>query len=160
DNAVLIVTGQFDPDQTLEWIHQSFAPIPKPTRTLPPSYTVEPVQQGARSVTLRRRGGGPIILTQYHIPAGASPDTTALSLAANMLTEAPSGYLTRKLVDASLPTSVFGHAIERSKPGDILFGAQIPPGADPDTALQVLETSPEDLPDEALTEASLTRIRT
>ncbi|MDN5842632.1 MAG: insulinase family protein [Alcaligenaceae bacterium] len=159
DNAVLIVTGQFDPQQTLEWIHQSFAPIPKPDRTLPPSYTVEPVQQGARSVTLRRRGGGAIILTQYHIPAGASPKTTALSLAAGMLTEAPAGYLTRQLVDTGLATSVFGYAMERTQPGDIMFGAQIASGADPDAALHVLETSLESLPDEALTEASLTRIR-
>lgn len=160
DNAVLIVTGQFDPQQTLEWIHQSFAVIPKPTRTLPPSYTVEPVQQGARSVTLRRHGGGPIILTQYHIPAGASPKSTALSLVASMLTEAPSGYLTRQLVDTGLTTGVFGYAMERTQPGDIMFGAQIAPGADPDAALQVLETSLESLPDEALSEASLARIRT
>ncbi|MBV6273079.1 insulinase family protein [Alcaligenaceae bacterium CGII-47] len=160
DNAVLIVTGQFDPAQTLQWIQESFARIPRPTRALLPGYTVEPVQQGARAVTLRRPGGSPIIAAQYHIPAGNSADYAALDLAANMLTDTPSGLLTRKLVDTGLVSSAFGFAAALAQPGYALFGAQLEPGADPDKALTTLEAELENLPPDALDSAGLERART
>src|SRR4029450_7331677 len=54
DNAVLLIAGKFDEAQALTLISQSFGPIPKPKPTLPVFYTVEPTQDGERSVTLRR----------------------------------------------------------------------------------------------------------
>jgi zinc protease len=59
DNAVLIVTGRFDPSATLTTITNAFGKIPRPQRTLPPEYTVEPVQDGERLVELRRHGHVP-----------------------------------------------------------------------------------------------------
>src|SRR5690625_1602149 len=50
DNAVLIVSGRFDPDTTLDYIAKVFGAIPKPTRTLNPEYTIEPVQDGPRKI--------------------------------------------------------------------------------------------------------------
>ena len=60
DNAVLIVSGQFDAESTLDHISQQFGAIPKPQRILPPEYTQEPVQHGPRSVVVRRQGGSPL----------------------------------------------------------------------------------------------------
>ena len=56
DNAMLVVAGKFDPDKTLGWIKDTFGAIPKPTRTLYPTYTEEPTQDGEREVVLRRVG--------------------------------------------------------------------------------------------------------
>ena len=42
-------------------VAQSFGAIPRPTRTLEKTYTVEPTQDGERSVTLRRVGDNPQI---------------------------------------------------------------------------------------------------
>lgn len=159
DNAVLIVAGQFDPAQTLQWIRESFARISRPTRVLLPSYTVEPVQQGPRAVTVRRPGGSPIIAAQYHIPAGSSADYIALDLAVDMLTDTPSGFLTRKLVDTGLVSSAFGYTAGLAQPGYALFGAQLEPGADPDKALGTLESDLEKLPADALDSAALERTR-
>src|SRR5690606_35514091 len=85
DNAVLIVSGRFDPAATLQTIAQAFDKIPRPERTLPVEYTVEPVQDGERQVTLRRHGGSPLIAALYHAPASESPDFTALDLGVNIL---------------------------------------------------------------------------
>ena len=52
DNAVLIVTGKFDPAGVLTQISRYFGAIPKPARVLEPTWTVEPVQDGPRTVTL------------------------------------------------------------------------------------------------------------
>ena len=57
---MLIVAGKFDPEPTLALIAKYFGPIPKPTRTLPPIYTAEPVQDGERTVTLRRVGNSQV----------------------------------------------------------------------------------------------------
>ncbi|HLR78532.1 MAG TPA: pitrilysin family protein, partial [Burkholderiaceae bacterium] len=68
DNASLIVSGRFEIEDTLGIIADAFAPISRPDRVLPPEYTVEPVQDGERRVTLRREGGSPLIMALYHIP--------------------------------------------------------------------------------------------
>ena len=59
DNALLIVAGKFDEAKTLAMVAELFGAIPKPTRTLEKTYTVEPTQDGERSVTLRRVGDTP-----------------------------------------------------------------------------------------------------
>ena len=69
DNAVLIVAGKFDVDATLGLIAKYFGPIPKPTRTLPTIYTLDPVQDGERTVTLRRVGNSKFV--GAHVPHGA-----------------------------------------------------------------------------------------
>jgi 16S rRNA U516 pseudouridylate synthase RsuA-like enzyme len=56
DDAVLVVAGKFDEASALQTIQNTFGAIPRPTRVLDPSYTVEPVQDGERAVTLRRNG--------------------------------------------------------------------------------------------------------
>ncbi len=160
DNAVLIVTGRFDPAQALAWIVEDFGPIARPDRDLPAEYTVEPVQQGARSVTLRRPGGSPLILALYHSPAGASPEATALTIGADMLADAPSGPLYRALVDAGLASGVFGDMRRLAQPGYMAFGAQLQPGADAQKALDILESTVEGQGVDALDQAALDRART
>jgi zinc protease len=160
DNATLIVTGRFDAQQTLQWIVRDFGPIARPDRALPPEYTVEPVQQGARSVTLRRIGGSPIALAQYHLPEAASDAYTALSIGAAMLADTPAGPLYQALVAKGLASNVFGFARAMKQPGYAVFGAQIQPGADPRAALSALEHGLETDGVGRLDQAALDRIRT
>ncbi|MGZ9076042.1 MAG: M16 family metallopeptidase, partial [Burkholderiaceae bacterium] len=56
DNAVLIVAGKFDEGRALGWIAQAFGKIPKPKRSLPAFWTVEPTHDGERTFTVRRAG--------------------------------------------------------------------------------------------------------
>lgn len=160
DNAVLIVTGRFEAPQVLQWIQQDFGPIARPTRRLPAEYTVEPVQQGARSVTLRRIGGSPLAIVQYHLPAAASDAYTALSLGADMLADSPAGPLYRALVPDGQASDVFGFARGMQQPGYAVFGAQLQPGADPQAALETLERTLEAGGIAQLDQAALDRNRT
>lgn len=160
DNAVLIVAGRFDPHQALQWIAQDFGSMARPTRTLPREYTIEPVQQGARAVTLRRIGGSPIAIAQYHIPEAASDAFTALSIGSDMLADSPSGPLYQALVQSGEASTVFGFARAMKQPGYMIFGAQLQPGTDAQAALHTLETTLESDGIARLDEASLTRART
>ena len=159
DNAVLIVSGKFDVAETLATIADAFGPIPRPDRTLPPEYTVEPVQDGERAVTLRRQGGTPLIAALYRAPATADPDFTALELGVDILSDTPSGRLYHRLVRENLAAETFGFSATMRRPGYVFFGGVLEPGMDQDKALAALTETLEGLSDEPLQEADLERSR-
>lgn len=159
DNAVLIVSGGFDPAETLQTIAQAFDKIPRPERKLPPEYTVEPVQDGERQVILRRHGGSPLIAAMYHAPAAASPDFTALDLGVGILADTPSGRLYHELVGNNLGSDVFGFAAGMNQPGYAFFGAQLEPGMDQTQALHTLDETLDSVAKQPFTQSDLDRIR-
>lgn len=159
DNAVLIISGQFDVEATLEQIAKSFNPLTKPTRPLPHEYTQEPVQDGPRTVTVRRQGGSPIVAAQYHAPAHAHPDHIAVSIGASILGDTPSGRLYKSMVDNQLATSVFGFAADQYDPSYVFFGAELQRDMDQQHALETLNQTLENLSAHPFTEAELNRIR-
>lgn len=159
DNAVLVVTGQFDPAPTLARIEQAFGPIPRPTRALPPEYTVEPAQEGAREVTLTRPGDSSIVAVQYHVAPGAHPDTAALTLLSLVLSDTPGGRLHRALVEshkAAWQTSLFEGMKD---PGLIVFAAGTSKDRSLDAVRAALLAEVEDLASRPVTQDELDRAK-
>jgi zinc protease len=124
DNAVLLVAGKFDPRRTLQLVEQKFGRIPRPSRTgamqIWSTYTVEPTQDGERTVTLRRVGDVQVVMAAYHVPAGSDSDFAAVQVLAQVLGSAPSGRLYRALVDTKKAATVGAAAFQLREPG-ILF---------------------------------------
>jgi zinc protease len=108
DNAMLVVAGKFDQAAALAIIEKKFGAIPRPARKLPPTYTLEPVQDGERQVTLRRNGDVHIVSLAYHTVGGASPDFPVGQAALDTLVRKPSGTLYKKLVETKLAANVSG----------------------------------------------------
>src|SRR5690606_6869849 len=108
DNAVLLVAGKIDEAKTLGWINQYFGKIPKPTRVLQPTYTVEPTQDGERFVELKRTGDVQTVACAYHIPSGSHPDYPAIDVLNEVLNNEPSGRLYQGLVKTGKASSVWG----------------------------------------------------
>ncbi len=106
DNAMLVVAGKFDEQKALKWIADSFGKIPRPKRKLIPTYTEEPVQDGERTVMVRRVGGVPIVMAGYHVPAGPHPDFPAVDVLTTVLGDSPSGRLYKALVETKKAASV------------------------------------------------------
>ncbi|MEO6049916.1 MAG: pitrilysin family protein [Pyrinomonadaceae bacterium] len=125
DNAVLLVAGKFDEAKTLDLVKKYFGVIPKPTRVLPPNYTIEPTQDGERTVTVRRTGDTQVLMTGYHVPPGAHPDAAAIGVLAEILSSAPSGRLYKSLVESKKVSSVFGFVFQTKEPDYILFGSEL-----------------------------------
>jgi len=117
DNAVLVVAGAIDPAKTLTMIAQSFGTIPRPTRKLDQTYTVEPVQDGERYVELRRVGKGKNIMIAYHTPAFAHPDDGVIEVMEGILTPGGSGRLYKALVETKKALSVGMGIMELHDPG-------------------------------------------
>jgi zinc protease len=125
DNAVLIVAGRVDEARTLALIDQFFSPIAKPSRTLPRLYTVEPTQDGERSVTLERVGNVQYAAVGYHLPAGSDPDFAAVDLLTHVLGNAPSGRLYKELVEPKLATRIFSVDYQFHDPSYAIFTAEV-----------------------------------
>jgi len=160
DNATLIVSGKFDPARVMGWIEQSFGRITKPKRSLPRLYTIDPVQDGERSVTLRRVGGVAQVMLGYHAPAGPDPDYPAMELISLIVGDSPSGRAHKRLVEPGIASTVYSEALAMAEPGVILFGAQFSSGQDPARGAQDLVQVVEGLGAEPVTGEEFKRAQT
>ena len=125
DNAVLVVAGKIDEPKTLALVQRHFGPIPKPTRQLRRTYTAEPVQDGERSVTLRRAGDIQALMAAFHIPAGTHEEYPAIELAARVLGDAPSGRLYKALVETKKASGAGSFAFQLKDPGVLVVQATV-----------------------------------
>src|SRR5262249_9022800 len=80
DDAVLVITGRLDDSKTLQMVADSMGKLPKPTRLLDQTYTVEPAQDGERFVALQRVGEGQNVMVAYHAVSASHPDARALQV--------------------------------------------------------------------------------
>jgi zinc protease len=159
DNAVLIVAGKFDVDPTLAAIAKYFGPIPKPTRKLPDIYTVDPVQDGERTVTLRRAGNSKFLGMMFHTVRGADPDYVATDVLGDVLTDEPAGRLYKALVETHKAAAVEAWGGAQHDPGTLTFFAQIPEGDEIAPARDAMFATFEDLKKNPITEAEVERMR-
>lgn len=159
DNATLTVSGKFDPKRVLQWVGGSFGAIPKPTRALPVLYTLDPVQDGERSVTLRRVGGTPLIQAGYHVPAGPTRDYAAVELLTLILGDTPSGRLYKRLTQKQLASDVGSYSFALSDPGAMFVDAKLAPGQDVDKARAELLATVESIAREPITADELARAK-
>jgi zinc protease len=130
DNATLVVSGKFDPAKTMAWVQRHLGALPKPKRALPRLYTLDPVQDGERSITLRRIGGTPQVMAAYHVPPGPHPDFAAVELLGSILSDAPAGRLHKALVETGRAAGSWAWAADLADPGLLMVGLQLAGGQD------------------------------
>ncbi len=155
DNATLIVAGDFDPGEAAEIIADSFGAVPAPERELPRIYTVEPVQDGERLVTLRRVGEQSLVMAAYHIPAGVTMENTALDALSRVLADSSRGRLYRKMIEPGIAAGSSARADAFAFPGLFTLNATVPVGGDSQEVLNTLLEVAEGIGDEPITEEEL-----
>ncbi len=126
DNATLIVAGKFDEKKALDYVSQYFAPIPKPSRVIDLTYTVEPAQDGERFVELKRSGDSKVIGALYHTAPFADKDYAALDALSEILTSDPSGYLYKAFIDTHKAASVYAWQPTVRDASYMYFGLEVP----------------------------------
>lgn len=157
DNAVLLVSGKFDEKKALANVQKYFGPIPKPTRVIQPTYTMEPAQDGERNISLRRTGDIQYIGMAYHTPSVADKDYVANYALIEILTNNPSGILYKKLIDTKLASGVNGYTQTLYDPGFSYFQVDVPKDKSIDSARQALFTTADAIGTMNITEEDLTR---
>lgn len=125
DNAVLTVVGKIDEEKTLKLINEKFGMVPRPAREIPPTYTMDPTQDGERFVSLKRVGDVQVAMVAYHIPAGSHPDFAAVNVLSNVLSTQPSGRLYKALVDSKKASAAGAFCFQWKEPSLLLAYSQV-----------------------------------
>jgi len=160
DNAVLLVAGKIDEAATLKLVQEYFGGIPRPTRVMPAFYTVEPVQDGERLVTLRRTGDVQWAAVAYHIAPGAHEDNAAIQVLNEIMGNAPAGRLHKQLVETGKASNVFSGSLQIRDPGMAYFGAQVRNGQPLEPVLKTLTEITEKAAAKPITDEEVERART
>ena len=162
DNALLVIAGDLDVDQTLRWIEHLFGPIPTPSAPLPRVRVVEPAQTLERAYEYRAANVPlPAAEEAYHIPAASHPDAAALDVLETVLGAGRSSRLYTALVyQKQVASSAYAAADLREQPG--LFGARVTcaRGVELATARAALTEELERVCSEPPGENELARVRT
>ncbi len=99
DNAVLVVSGNFDPAQLNRWVDQYFGPIKRPSTPIPRVTVAEPVRAAPVARTVYEANTPlPAVLLSYPIPPDNAPDTPALTVLSAILSTGDSSRLYQSLV--------------------------------------------------------------
>jgi zinc protease len=149
DNAVLVITGRLDEAKTLQYVADTVGKLPRPTRKLEDTYTVEPPQDGERYVELRRVGTGQEVIVAYHAPASGHPDAAAFAVLSGIMSGGggrggrgggggAEGRLTKALVDNKLATSAGMRFEQLHDPGLVEFSANLTNDQSLDAAKQAI----------------------
>ena len=160
DNAVLIVAGRFDEAKALRMVARHFGGLRKPERELRRTYTVEPTQDGERTVTLRRSGEVQLVSAMYHVPPGTHADYAAIDVLVALINHVPSGRLHKALVESGLASSVFGYEQQQHEAGYAYFGASVRQGQPLVAARDALVATLEGFARAPVTEDEVARART
>ena len=164
DNAMLVVAGDIDPQKALQLVVDKFASIPRPDRSganhIYPTYTVEPTQDGERTVTLRRVGDVKYVMAMYHIPPGSDPDFPAVDVLAYALGDTPSGRLYKALVETKIATRASASTFQLKEAGPLFASANVPKDGDLDQAWQVLNQTVQGVLTKPITGEEVQRAKT
>jgi len=159
DNAVLLVAGKFDPDATLARIGRLFGTIPKPRRTLPAFWTVEPQQDGERSFAVRRQGDVQLVVLGYKVPSALHDDSDVMAFASSILGDVPTGRLHKQLVETGKASQVFSFGQTGYAPGLQMIGAVVKKGEPIEPLRAALTEAVEGFAATPPTEEEMARVR-
>ncbi|MFH4963986.1 pitrilysin family protein [Gaetbulibacter sp. M235] len=126
DNAVLMITGKFEPEKTLALVQKKFGGIKNPETPLRDVPTIEPAQDGEKRVTVSRVGDLQIVSVLYHLPAGSHEDYAALQVAEQILTDEPSGRLYKALVNEKKASGIWSYSPFTKEPSFLYMNVDVP----------------------------------
>ncbi len=159
DNAVLVVAGHIDEAKTIAMVAETCGKIPKPARRLEQTYTLDPDQDGERTITVRRVGDLQAVQVLYRTPDGGHPDAPAVDILGDLLGSSPSGRLHKALVETKMAASVNGGARMMREPGVMTFTATVRKESDLKAVRETMLRVIQDVVKEPPTKEEVDRVR-
>ena len=159
DNATLIIAGKFDEANALKYVAENFSILPKPARKLDGTYTVEPPQDGEKTVELKRSGESKLVAAAYHTAAFADQDFAALSALSEILTANPSGYLYKNLVETQKVSSIWAYSPQLRDPGLMYFNFNVAKDKDIEVTKNLVKSELDKIPTFNYTQEDLERAK-
>jgi zinc protease len=160
NNATVVVSGDFNPEQVIRWTEQYFGPIPK-GRPIPRDIAKEPAQKAERrAVDYHPNTPLPAVVITCHIPQAGNPDTYALQVASNILSAGESSRLYKRMIyEKQMAVAAGGDAILLEDPGVFFFYAILQGGQKPEDGEKELLAEAQRLRDEPVSEEELVKAK-
>ncbi|HSF40202.1 MAG TPA: pitrilysin family protein, partial [Thermoanaerobaculia bacterium] len=160
NNATLVISGDLNPEQTIQWVEKYFGSIPR-GKPVPREIPKEPAQTGERRlVDYHANTPLPAVIFTYHMPEAGHPDMYALEVAGNILSGGESSRLYRKLVyDQQVAISAGGQAIILQDPGVFFFFAILQAGQTPEAGEKSLAEEVERLKSQPVSAEELVKAK-
>ncbi len=145
NNATLVITGDFDLEETTAMVNRYFAGIPSSSNAVPRLSIVEPTQSSEERGIVVDNVQFPAVYMAFHVPAEGHPDYYAMALLSDILTNGESSRLYQKLVyEKKIAQDVTSYVYNLEHPGLFWISA---------TAMS--STTAESLENEVLSELDL-----
>ncbi len=129
ENAIVIVAGDIDPKIVFKETKEQFGDIKNPKEKMRVNHQIEPVQDGAKRVEIKKESEVEMLAIAYKIPAFNNPDQVALSALSELLSSGKSSKLQELLVDKKkMVNQVYAYNMEEIDPSIYLFLAVCNPG--------------------------------
>ncbi|MFA6117051.1 MAG: pitrilysin family protein [Sphingomonas sp.] len=161
DNAILVVSGNFDPKQLDAWVDQYFAGIKKPDRPIPRVTVTEPERTKATHVTVYEQNTPlPAVMISYPVPPDNNADMPALTVLNAVLSQGESSRLYETLVYRDqLAQSAETYLDTKQGPGNLAVFAILAGGKTADDGETALRREVARLRDAPVTAAELSEAK-
>jgi zinc protease len=122
NNAACVIVGAVNRKEAVALVDKYFGGIPRNKTSPPRVTTIEPPQMGERRVKVLKDTRMPLVAMGYHTPEIGQPDTYALELLSNILSNGESSRLYRSLVyDKQLALFAGGYNDTQTDPTLFIF---------------------------------------
>lgn len=159
NNAVLIVTGDIEPEKVFTRAEKEFGTIKNHTE-VPPVKFVEPEQDGPKRITIYKESQVEILAISFHIPNFQSPDQVALSVLSEVLYSGKSSRLYQELIQKKqLANQIYAYNMENTDPGLFIFLAVCNPGIKAETVEKELIEQIEKIKKEGVSKKELEKVK-
>ncbi|MDX2236968.1 MAG: pitrilysin family protein [Hyphomonadaceae bacterium] len=157
DNAVLVVSGNFDAAQANQWIDRYFGPIAAPNRPIPRVTAQEPERDEARDFVTRAPNTPlPAVAISFPAPPATSPDTAALMVLDAILSKGESSRLYQALVyRQQIAAQVLTQTEPTQDRGLYVLAAILSEGKSADEGVAALRAEIEAVRDDLVADAEL-----
>jgi zinc protease len=161
DNAVLVVVGDFKQEELDGWIKKYFGAVQKPSAKIPRVTAKEPPRKAdKRDTTYSPRAPLPAVAVTYLAPSIRHDDSSALSLAAEILAGGDSSRLYRTMVyEQQVVQSVSCDSDLREDLGLLVFRLILASGKTIAEAERSLNNEIEQVLENGVTEAELEKAK-
>lgn len=160
NNAIVVVAGDIKAEDVFINVEKHFGAI-KNTHDIPkPHHQVEPLQDGAKRVMIKKESEVEMVAIAYKIPDFKHKDQVALSALSELLSSGKSSRLQRVLVDEKkMVNQIYGYAMQSRDPSVFLFLAVCNPGIKAETVEAEILTIIENLRKDGISERELEKIK-
>ena len=160
NNAIVIVAGDIKPETVFEQVQKQFGAIKNANDIPKRHHQIEPVQDGAKRVMIKKESEVEMVAIAYKIPDFKHKDQVALSALSELLSSGKSSRLQRVLVDEKkLVNQIYGYAMQSRDPSLFLFLAVCNPGVKAESVEAEILAIIDSLRKEGISERELEKIK-